>query len=37
MRAAARKARTIYGFIALACMALVTLHGLWKVARWIAS
>lgn len=37
MRAAARKARTLYGIVALACMGAVTLHGLWKLALWIAS
>ena len=37
MRDAARKARTAYGAIALVCMGLVTLHGLWKLVRWIAS
>lgn len=37
MRAAARKARSVYGGIALVCMGLVSLHGLWKLFRWIAS
>ena len=37
MRAAARKARTVYGVLALVCMGLVTLHGCVKVVRWLAS
>lgn len=37
MKAAARKARALYGALALVCMGAVTLHGLWKLAQWIAS
>ena len=37
MRAAARKVRAFYGFLALACMGFVTLHGIWKLCKWIAS
>jgi hypothetical protein len=37
VRAAARKMRAVYGAIALVCMGLVTVHGLWKLCQWIAS